>query len=89
MYKSISHAKPINIIYSLNLVGYFSNVQQGNGQANSGSNRYAQQVLDREVYNENPDYRRAIHRQSIFQHYQTEGMTNEDGTPRLYRRRGE
>jgi len=73
----------------LALVHYFNSIEQGNGRANSNTNKSSKQEIDRELYNDNPDYRRLVHRQSIFQHYQNENRFNEDGTQQLYRGRGE
>ncbi len=57
---------------------YFANVGKGNEQGENTKNN-----LNMELYRDNPDYRRLVHRESIFQHYQTEG------TNKLYRSRGE
>ncbi len=57
---------------------YFANVGKGNEQGENTKNN-----LNMELYRDNPDYRRLVHRESIFQHYQTEG------TDKLYRSRGE
>jgi hypothetical protein len=67
----------------IELSNYFANVGNGNQGQNYGANDEAKNRLNMELYRENPDYRRLVHRDSIFQHYQTEG-TND-----LYRRRGE
>ena len=71
------------------LVNYFANVEDNNMEANSNTNKYAQQKINMEVYRDNPDYRRLVHTRSIFQHYQNEGKFNKDGTQQLYYRRGE
>ena len=68
----------------LQLSNYFANIDNG-----ESSSKRATEKLNMELYRENPDYRRIVHTNSIFQHYQTEGMTNSDGSPRLYRGRGE
>ena len=73
----------------LNLVNYFANIDDNKHSDNYNRNLIAKNTLDMEVYRENPDYRRLVHMQSIYQHYANEGLTNKDGTQQLYRRRGE
>ena len=67
----------------IELCNYFANVESGNENAYNKQGETARQKLNMELYRENPDYRRLVHRESIFQHYHTEG------TDRLYRGRGE
>ena len=68
----------------LTLSNYFQNIEDGKAQS-----KRTNEKINMELYRENSDYRKLVHTNSIFQHYQTEGMTNPDGSPRLYRGRGE
>ncbi len=65
------------------LSNYFANVDDGNEKAYNKQGEKAKNDLNMELYRDNPDYRRLVHRESIFQHYQTQG------TDKLYRSRGE
>jgi len=47
----------------------------------------ARQLGDIDLYKDNPDYRRLVHAKSIYQHYETQGMKNKDGSDMLYRKR--
>jgi len=67
----------------LHLSEYFYNVGNNNTKSNEYKNDEAKSKLNMELYKDNPDYRRLIHRQSIFQHYQNENRNT------LYRRIGE
>ncbi len=67
----------------ITLANYFANVENGIQMLNQDANKEAKNKLNMELYRENPDYRRLVHRESIFQHYQTQGTEN------LYRRKGE
>jgi HK97 gp10 family phage protein len=60
------------------LANYFANIGD-NKQTNTKQN----DNVNMDLYRNNPDYRRLVHRNSIFQHYQTQG------TDRLYKGRGE
>jgi hypothetical protein len=65
------------------LAEYFANVEQGNKRAYNQQGSIARSKINMELYRENPDYRRLVHRESIFQNYQTQG------TDKLYKGRGE
>ena len=65
------------------IVVYLNSVSQGKQPANHRVLTKAIASNDNELLQGNPDYRRFVHTQSIFQHYQTEG------TDRLYRKRGD
>jgi len=73
----------------LHLVGYLNSVCNGENNPHKYASKTYKMIGEKELLTENTNYRRAVHRQSIYQHYATQGMTNSDGTERLYRRRGE
>jgi HK97 gp10 family phage protein len=65
----------------IQIATYFASVGMKQRQiANSAKNSLNR---DNELYRDNADYRRIVHRQSIFQHYQN------DGRDSLYRKQGE
>jgi hypothetical protein len=67
----------------INLSNYLHALDNGEEDLYKYSNREYKTIGKRELMSGNPDYRRAIHRQSILQHYQNEGRDT------LYRKRGE
>jgi len=67
----------------IELSNYFANVEKGNEKAHNKQGETTRQKLNMELYRENPDYRRLVHTQSIYQHYANEGRDT------LYRKRGE
>lgn len=71
------------------LLEYFFNVENGYTNAYNKQGETARQIINKELYRDNIDYRRLIHTQSILQHYQNEGKRNQDGTQKIYSSRGD
>jgi hypothetical protein len=67
----------------INLSNYLNALDKGEKDLHKYANKNYKSIGEKELMSGNPDYRRAIHRQSIFQHYQNEGRNT------LYKKRGE
>jgi len=70
----------------LHLANYLHEIGNGKNAKYKIANQQYKVKGERELFTENTDYRKLMHRQSIFQYYQTEGRQYKDGSDLLYRR---
>jgi len=67
----------------INLSNYFDAIGNNDRISNIYRNSIAQDKLNKELFKDNPDYRRLVNSRSTFQYYQNQGRDT------LYRKRGE